>query len=174
MRSVQLIFSLFFLSGCSYHPDGIDPVSNFSVDAYLGKWYEVARLDHDFEAGLTQVTADYSYREDGGIRVINRGFNQAEERWEQAEGKAYFVDSPDIGHLKVSFFGPFYGAYVIFDLDSDYQYSYVAGPNRNYLWLLARTPDVSDAVKQNFLEQANTLGFTTSELIWLGTPPDQP
>ena len=83
-------------------------------------------------------------------------------------GKAYFVDSSDVGHLKVSFFGPFYGSYIIFELDSlDYQYAFVSGMNTDYLWLLARTPKVSDELIEHFVKSASALGFDTEQLIFV-------
>ena len=154
------------IAGCSAAPEGIEPVENFELNRYLGKWYEVARLDHSFERGLTQVTAEYSLREDGGVKVINRGFDAAAGEWREAIGKAYFVEAPDRGYLKVSFFGPFYGAYVIFELNSDYRYSFVSGPNRDYLWLLSRTAEVPDSVLERFIERSGQLGFDTEALIF--------
>lgn len=142
------------------------PVSDFQLDRYLGKWYEIARLDHRFERGLDKVSAEYSLREDGGVRVINRGFNTATGKWQQAEGRAYFVENPQIGHLKVSFFGPFYGAYGIFELDPDYRYALVSGPNTSYLWLLARTPRIDTATREALLTKAAALGFDTNKLIF--------
>jgi apolipoprotein D and lipocalin family protein len=156
------------LAACVGLPEGVQPVGNFELDRYLGKWYEIARLDHSFERGLDSITAEYSLREDGGVRVINRGYSARDGDWEQAEGKAYFVRSPDTGHLKVSFFGPFYGSYVIFELDQqEYQYSFVAGPDKSYLWLLARTPRVDPAVIERFVQHAGELGFATDKLIFV-------
>jgi len=156
------------LGACVELPEGVKPVTDFEAKRYLGEWYEVARLDHSFERGLSEVTANYSMRDDGGIKVINRGCNQEKGEWDEAEGKAYFVDEQDVGFLKVSFFGPFYGTYAVFDLDQqDYQYSFVSGPDTDYLWLLSRTPQVSEAVKADFLQQARALGFATNELIWV-------
>jgi apolipoprotein D and lipocalin family protein len=156
------------LAGCTGMPEGVRPVQGFELERYLGTWHEIARLDHSFERGLDKVTAQYSLREDGGVRVINRGF-AGSEGWQQAEGKAYFVESPDVGHLKVSFFGPFYGSYVVFELDKeDYQYAFVSGYNTSYLWLLARTPTVDPALIERFRARAEELGFDTSELIFPG------
>lgn len=164
----------FGLLGCLGAPEGVTPVKDFDLDRYLGKWYEVARLDHSFERGLNGVTAEYSMREDGGVRVMNsgvvtpaEGFSGAEERSE-AEGRAYFVEGTDLGYLKVSFFGPFFGSYIVFELDTDtYQYAFVAGNNTNYLWLLARTPEVSDEVMARFIARSSALGFATDELIFV-------
>ena len=162
-----LIISLAaLLFGCQGLPQGVQPVTGFEVNRYLGTWYEIARLDHSFERGLSKVTADYSLREDGGLRVINRGYSIAESAWKDAEGKAYFVGSQSVGHLKVSFFGPFYGTYAVFDLDKDnYQYAFVSGPDTSYLWLLSRTPTVSPALLDRFIQKAKALGFDTDSLI---------
>lgn len=154
------------LTGCLGMPQGVRPVTGFELDRYLGKWYEITRLDHSFERGLTRVTAEYSLREDGGVRVVNRGYSAAKQEWKEATGKAYFVEGQDSGYLKVSFFGPFYGSYVVFELDeADYQYAFISGPDTSYLWLLARTPSVSDELLQRFRERAGALGFDTDALI---------
>ena len=73
-------------------PDKVTPVDDFDLTRYLGKWYEIARLDHSFERGLNKVTAEYSMRDDGGVKVINRGFSTKDNEWDEAEGKAYFVN----------------------------------------------------------------------------------
>ncbi len=156
------------LTGCLGMPDGVKPVTGFELDRYLGTWYEVARLDHSFERGMSNVTAQYSFRDDGGVQVINRGYSGKKGEWDQAEGKAFFVGDESEGYLKVSFFGPFYGSYVIFELDQDnYQYAFISGPDSSYLWLLSRTPDVSDQIRQRFESQAASLGFDLDELIWV-------
>jgi apolipoprotein D and lipocalin family protein len=148
-------------------PEGIKPVKNFEVNRYLGKWYEIARLDHSFERGLEHVSAEYSVREDGGIKVINRGFNTLSNTWSEAEGKAYFVEANTEGYLKVSFFGPFYGAYIIFDLGLNYEYSLVTSSDRSYLWLLSRTPVINDALKNDLVSSMADLGFETTSLIFV-------
>src|SRR3569623_302161 len=114
------------LAGCVGIPQGVTPVRNFDAARYLGEWYEIARLEHSFEKGLSNITAIYSLRGNGGIKVLNRGYDEQIGEWRTAEGKAYPVESPDIGYLKVSFFRPFYGSYVVFGLDEvGYQYSFV-------------------------------------------------
>ena len=154
--------------GCTGIPDGVEAVQGFELDRYLGTWYEIARLDHSFERGLTSVTAEYSMREDGGVRVVNRGYDASAGKWDDAVGKAYFVDTPDVGRLRVSFFGPFYGGYNVIELDSEqYGYSMVAGPDRSYLWILARTPDLDASVVDRLVARARELGFATDELIFV-------
>ena len=156
------------LFGCTGSPKGVYPVKTFQLPEYLGSWYEIARLDHSFERGMSSVTATYSMRDDGGVKVLNKGFKEDSQEWGEAEGKAYFVDSSDVGHLKVSFFGPFYGSYIIFELDTlDYQYAFVSGMNTDYLWLLARTPKVSDELIEHFVKSASALGFDTEQLIFV-------
>lgn len=167
MKKIIVIAAL-YLAGCTGIPEGIEPVEGFELDRYLGTWYEIARLDHSFERGLTNVTAHYSIRDGGGVAVSNRGFDTGKGEWDEAEGKAYFVDDPDVGRLKVSFFGPFYGAYNVFVLDrDDYGYAVVAGPNRSYLWILARTPDIGDALRDELVAKAANAGFATDELIFV-------
>lgn len=163
-----LVLSMLFLSACTSLPKGIEPVDDFELPKYLGTWYEIARLDHSFERGMTQVTANYEMREDGGVKVTNRGFKTDEQVWDSADGKAFFVDETNIGHLKVSFFGPFYGSYVVYELDKEgYQYAFITSYNRDYLWFLSRTPEVSEELKQQFAEQAKALGFAMDEIIWV-------
>ncbi len=155
------------LTGCTDVPDKVTPVSGFELPKYLGTWHELARLDHSFERGLTKVTAQYSMREDGGVKVINRGFDTNTQKWKQAEGKAYFVESADIGRLKVSFFGPFYGGYNIAKLAPDYSMALVIGPNLDYAWLLARSPNPRQQDCQPFLDEAKRIGISADRWIWV-------
>jgi apolipoprotein D and lipocalin family protein len=167
MKSLLAILCL-SLCGCVGIPDNVQPVTGFELDRYLGTWYELARLDNAFERGLERVTARYSLREDGGIRVINRGFDPDSGTWKEAEGRAYFVGDPGVGRLKVSFFGPFYGGYNVIALDREhYRYALVCGPDTSYLWLLARTPDLDPAIVTQLVDRAATLGFATGELIYV-------
>ena len=160
------------LLGCVGAPDGVTPVAGFELQKYLGTWYEIARLDHRFERGLSHVTADYSMRADGGVRVVNSGFNPESGEREEAVGKAYFVSDSNVGQLKVSFFGPFYGGYNVIALDkNDYNYALVAGPNRGYLWLLSRTPQLDPAITKRLVAIATDLGFPTNDLIFVDQQP---
>jgi len=151
--------------GCTRLPQGIRPVQSFELQRYLGEWHEVARLDHRFERGLTRVTATYSLRADGSVKVLNRGWNAAEGRWKEAEGRAVFVGSTQEGRLKVSFFGPFYGAYTVMALDPE-RYSMICGPDRTYFWILSRKPALDPATLQELVAQAKALGFATEQLIY--------
>lgn len=170
MRYLWLVL-LPFLVSCTGTPKGIEPIDNFDLNRYLGDWYEIARLDHSFERGLSNIKANYSLNKDGSVKVINTGFSEENGEWKEAIGKAKFVKNPDIGHLKVSFFGPFYGSYVIFRLDEDYQYAFITSHNRDFLWLLSRSPDIDESVKQGFINTIKGLGFNTDELIYVDHSP---
>ena len=167
MKTLSIVL-LLALTACTGVPDGVTPVAGFKLERYLGKWYEIARLDHSFERGLTRVTAEYGLRDDGTVRVVNRGYLAGDGRWKEAEGTASFVGAPDLGHLKVSFFGPFYGSYIVFELDREnYQYALVSGPDTSYLWILARTPSLPEHTVDALIAKAQKAGFDTSGLIFV-------
>ena len=168
-RILALLVS-FLLTACMGVPDNVKVVERVNASRYLGTWYEIARLNQSFERGLEKITATYSLKDDGGIKVLNRGYNIKAKEWKEAEGKAYFVDAPNAdktntGKLKVSFFGPFYGAYNIIALDANYQHVMICGPDKTYLWILSRTPRLAEPIKQDLIAQANALGFATDKLI---------
>lgn len=156
------------LAACStLPPAGIQPVSGFDVQRYSGQWYEIARLDHRFERGMSDVSARYTPQPDGSVAVLNRGYDTAAGRWKQALGRALFNADPATASLRVSFFGPFYGGYHVVALDPAYRWAMVAGNDRNYLWLLARDRSLPEEVKARLLGQAQALGFDTGKLIWV-------
>lgn len=157
------------MSGCSTAPpEGLTSVTPFDVTRYLGKWFEIARLDHSFERGLTDVSATYTLKPDGSLEVINRGFNTKKDEWKSANGRALFTGSQNQGSLKVSFFGPFYGGYHVLALDqTGYQWALVAGPDRDYLWILARTKTLTPDIRVQLVAQAKKMGFATDKLIWV-------
>lgn len=167
MRPTLAALTALLFSSCYEPPPSVKPVQGFDASRYTGKWYEVARLDNSFEKGLDHTTAEYSLRKDGGLDVVNKGYKKASQQWKSVTGRAYFVQVPSLGHLKVSFFRPFYGAYAIFYLDSQYQYSFVSGGELKYLWMLSRTPTVDNSVKALFIEKASALGFATDKLVWV-------
>ncbi len=154
------------LAGCRSIPRNVEPVEGFSLQRYLGRWYEVARLDFAFERNLMEVTAEYSLNEDGSVRVVNRGFNYVKGEWQESEGRARFRGDSDVGALEVSFFGPFYSGYNVIAIDEDYQHALVSGSDYNYLWILSRTPDVPADVLTEYLILAESLGFDIDLLVW--------
>lgn len=170
MRAIILaLFCSLTLAACSTAPpEGVRPVNAFDLNRYLGKWYEIARLDHAFERGMSDVNATYALQDDGSVKVINRGYDMQRQAWKEAIGRALFIGDSNIASLKVSFFGPFYGGYHVIALDHQhYRWSLVAGPDRDYLWILARDKTLPADVVEQLLAQARALGFATDKLIWV-------
>lgn len=165
MRFIFLAIAALLSAACTQVPTGVTPVNPFEIKSYLGQWHEIARLDHSFERGLTEVTAQYSMREDGGVQVINRGYNAKEDLWEEAQGKAYFVADSNTGRLKVSFFGPFYGGYNVAKLEPDYSMALVIGPSLEYAWLLSRSPTPPAELCQRYFDTAAALGIEPKQWI---------
>ena len=161
------VIGTFLFSSCSTIPEGAVAVKPFYIEKFLGKWYEIARMDFKYERNLNNTTAEYSVRDDGKIKVDNKGFNTKKKEWEQAVGKAKFAGDKNVAMLKVSFFGPFYSGYNVIALDNDYKYALVAGKNLKYLWILSRETTMPEDVKQNYLKIAGDLGYKTSELLWI-------
>ncbi len=153
---------------CATIPEGVMAVKPFNQEKYLGKWYEIARMDFRFERNLKNVTAEYSLKGTGIIRVDNRGYNYVTKEWKHAVGKAKFTGTPDEAKLKVSFFGPFYSGYNVIALDDEYKYALVAGKNLKYLWLLSRETTMPEKIKQSYLEKARLLGYQINNLVWTG------
>ncbi|QEA14630.1 lipocalin family protein [Comamonas flocculans] len=164
------------LAGCASTrpPPGVTAVTPLDVQRYAGRWYELARLDHLFERGLTDVTARYAVQPDGSVRVVNRGYSPAAGRWRQSVGKAVFTDGPATGSLKVSFFGPFYGGYHVVALDPDYRWALVLGPDTSYCWILARETRLPAAQREAIVARAQALGVDTSALVWVPHEREDP
>ncbi|MCL4113074.1 UNVERIFIED_CONTAM: hypothetical protein GTU68_049996 [Idotea baltica] len=168
MKIYTLLSILFFLSACSGLPQGVEPVTGFDANRYFGKWYEIARLDHSFERNMNNVTAEYSLSEDGNIKVVNRGYNTESKQWKTAEGKAKFVEAKNVGRLKVSFFGPFYGGYNIVELDKkNYQYAMIMGNNTKYFWILSRNPTLAPSIQNRLIDKAKGLKIPVDKLIYV-------
>lgn len=143
----------------------LQTVSYVDLHRYLGTWYEIARLPNRFERRCdADVTANYSLRGDGTIRVVN-GCRQKDGSIRRSNGYAKIVDKNTNSKLKVTFFWPFFGNYWIVDLDRDYRYAVVSEPRRKYLWILSRTPQVDPALYHRILERIEVLGFDSSRLI---------
>ena len=166
-KSLAALVALFWaLAGCTGVPDGVEPVRGFDATRYLGTWYEIARLDHRFERGLDDVTARYAANPDGSIAVVNRGLERGQCRWKEAQGRAVFLGPRDRGSLAVTFFWPFAGGYHVFALDEEaYRWALVSGPSRDYLWILARSPDLPAPVRADLVARARALGFPVEQLI---------
>lgn len=158
---------MFGLFSCATIPKNAAAVKSFNKEKYLGKWYEIARFDFTFERNLNNTTAEYSLNKNGTIKVDNRGFDTINKEWKQSIGKAKFVKNEDIGMLKVSFFGPFYGGYNILALDDEYKYALIGGSSLKYLWILSREKSIPDYIKENYLKIAKNIGYDTSKLLWI-------
>jgi len=168
MKTLALTICSLLFTGCVAAPRGVAVVNDFDLERYLGSWYEIARLDHRFERGLNKVSASYSKRSDGGVDVINRGYNPETSTWKEAKGRAYPVGDPGTGALKVTFFWPFYAGYNVIALDRQgYQYAMVCGPDRNYLWILSRQNHLDKDIIKRLVAKAKELGFQTDELIFV-------
>lgn len=167
IKFTLFLIILLFVS-CLGIPEGVKPVEDFDLNKYLGRWYEIARLDHPFERGLSKVYAEYSLREDGGIKVINRGYDINKKEWKEVEGRAYFVTDNNLGYLKVSFFRPFYSSYIVINLDKEsYNYALVASSSKKYLWILSRTTTLDNNILEKLIKEAESLGFDVNKLIFV-------
>jgi apolipoprotein D and lipocalin family protein len=143
----------------------LETVSSVEVPRYLGTWYEIASFPQSFQAGCTGTTANYSLRPDGEIEVLNRcRKNSLDGPEDTAKGRARVVDTTTSAKLEVSFFGPFWGQYWIIDLDPEYAYAVVGHPGRDYLWILSRTPQMSDATYEQILERLRAQHYELSRL----------
>ena len=161
----SVFLATLLLSSCSTRPDTVNAVREFDINRYKGLWYEIMRLDHSFERGLTNVTATYEIREDGTVSVLNQGFDREQCRWEQANGIARFQGEKTIASLSVSFFWPFSGGYHVFALDKHYKFALVSGPSLDYLWILGRKPEIKKDVKDKLISKARGIGFLVDKLI---------
>lgn len=163
---LALLVSIAALVGCTSVPEGVQPVHSFDAKRYAGQWYEIMRLDHSFERGLTHVTATYIPREDGSVGVVNKGFDRDACRWKEADGSAVFLRDRDTASLAVTFFWPFAGGYHVMALDREkYRWALVSGPSRDYLWILSRTPQLPESVRQKLIAEARSYGFPVERLI---------
>ena len=152
------------LTGCATTSD-IAAVRGFEPDRYMGTWYEIARLPQYFERDLDEVKAQYTWNDDGTIRVENSGVRDGERK--SATGTAKLKDpdaKPLTGELRVSFFWPFYSDYRVIELAPDYSYAVVTGGSRDYLWVLARRPSMEKVQLDAILKRAAELGFDIGEL----------
>ena len=152
------------LAGCVSGPK-VDntPVAALDLNRYLGEWYEIARFDHSFERGVEQAKANYTQNADGTIKVVNTGIRDGKPK--TAIGKGKTTDTP--GLLRVSFFGPFYADYRVMLIDKDYTYALVGSGSADYLWLLSRSPELSETAKSELLYEARRRGYVTDKLIWV-------
>ena len=141
----------------------LEVVPHVELEKYLGKWYEIAHLPAKFQEGCNETTATYTLLKDGSISVLNQAIKNG--KMKQAKGKAKVVDKNSNAKLKVTFFWPFYGDYWIIKLGNNYEYSVVGTPNRKYLWILSRTPQMDDNLYSQIIEYGKSKGFDANKLI---------
>lgn len=159
---------ILLLSGCATIAEGLVPVTGFDVERYMGKWYEIERLDNQYERGLSNVSAEYRLLPDGRIEVVNHGFNSRRNSWSTVTGRAWFEgNNKDVGSLKISFGSPFDGTYNILLLDTQYRYAMVAGTDRDDLWILSREPQLDKAIIDSLVAKAKEWGFPTTNLLFV-------
>ncbi len=167
----QLLSAMLLIIGFVHaRKPNIKPVTNFELDRYLGKWYEIVRLPHKFEKDLVNVTATYQLREDGKVSVLNEGYLHSKDgKHKIAKGKAKFVGAQNVAHLKVTFFWLFYGDYIVFELDTiGYQYAMIGSSSYDYLWILSRTPKLDDEILNALIDRASSLGYDKGKFIFVG------
>ena len=156
------LLTLFFF-GCSTHHPSLKTVEKVEIDSYLGTWYEIARYEHFFEKGCTDVKATYTLRDDGEINVLNECMKNGKHS--QANGVAYATDKSN-SKLKVSFFRPFYGNYWIIMLGKKYQYAVIGDPSREYFWILARENRISEELRATILNKISEFGYIEDKIVW--------
>jgi apolipoprotein D and lipocalin family protein len=148
--------------------DGLPPlqtVARVDLSRYAGVWYEIARYPHRFQKGCLESMASYTLRPDGEMEVVNSCRDEKDGTLRQVKGRAWSVDPIGNARLKVSFFWPFRGDYWVLELGDDYDYAVVGTPSRKYLWILARTPVMDDALYAAILERLQGRGFDPGRLL---------
>lgn len=155
------------VQGLRRRPQRIDrrTVARFDAARYMGRWYEIARIENRFERGMTDVRADYRLLDDGSVEVVNSGVDARTGRRREAVGRAR-LRSAEPGRLRVRFFGPFGADYDVLELDDDYFWALVGGGSASYLWILARRPTLDAATCQRLEALARERGYDVGRLLW--------
>ncbi|MCJ7764887.1 MAG: lipocalin family protein [Thiovulaceae bacterium] len=165
MRNLLIaLATLLSFAGCSRHYAPLETVTKVDLDRYAGTWFEIARYEHSFEKGCSRVSATYTLKDNGTVKVVNRCTTEAKKK-KEAVGVAYATDASN-SRLKVSFFRPFYGDYWIIMLDKEYRYAVVGDPSREYLWILSRTPELAKETTRQILKKLPALGYDPDKLLW--------
>lgn len=142
----------------------LETVKKVDIQRYMGKWYEIASFPQRFQKGCTCTTAEYELMKNGKVKVLNSCYLEEKEKMKTAEGKAWVTDETTNAKLKVQFFWPFSGKYWIIDLADDYSYAVVGHPNRDYLWILSRSPQMPEQTYKAIVDRVAAKGFDTSKL----------
>jgi apolipoprotein D and lipocalin family protein len=144
----------------------LETVPHVDLTRYMGTWYDIASFPQRFQKGCTGTIATYTLRADGTVEVLNRcARGSLDGKVTVARGRARVVDQTTNAKLKVSFFWPFWGDYWVVDLGKDYEYAVVGHPNRQYLWILSRTPTLAPDVYDGIVERLKRQHYDTSRLV---------
>lgn len=165
-KTVALVGAV-FLGACAAMPTGplLKTVAQVDLQKYLGTWYEIATIPAWFEKDCTAVTATYSLRPDGNLKVLNQcRKNTLDGPLDKIEGRAWVADGQDASRLKVSFFLWFAGDYWIIELDPDYRYAVVGSPDRKFLWILSRAPVMEESLYQELLRRIAAHGYDIRQI----------
>jgi len=172
MKRVAGLIGMLWAGGCAsttserLHLPALETVPHVELARYLGTWHEIASFPQSFQRGCTATTATYSLRDDGQLDVINRcRLGSPDGKVKEARGRARIVDRVTNAKLEVSFFRPFWGPYWIIDLAPDYSFAVVGHPGRDYLWILSRSPTMSDDTYQKILARLRAQRYETSRLV---------
>jgi apolipoprotein D and lipocalin family protein len=163
IRLIPILALMMSLAGCrdeNKYPS-LSTAPKVDINRYLGLWYEIARIDHSFQKDCVASTAEYSLRDDGYLKVVNKCRKKhLDGEISSIEGKAWVIDKDSHAWLKVQFFWPFRGDYVIIDLDGkEYQYAVVGHPSRDYLWILSRTPQMEEETYREIGSRISKQGY---------------
>lgn len=161
MKKIFIFFLLVFMLSCSGKNVKLTKLDNFDERKYLGKWYEIARIDNTFEKNLTDVTAEYSLNKNGTIKVINKGYDKRTGKEKRAEAHAKIIDK---GILKVYFTPVFGGNYNILYVNDTYDYAVVGGGKTGYLWILSRDKSLDDKIYDKLVKIAKDRGYNVDLL----------
>lgn len=142
-------------------------VNPFEIDRFLGKWYEVARLDYKFDRNIMNTSVDFSLKPNGNLRVVKRWYNYYKKRKEINIGMAKFAGPIYEAKMLLSFRKPLYFGYNVIGIDADYKYALVVGEDLRHLWLLSREHTIPEDIRRAFIHQASLIGYDISKLIWV-------
>ncbi len=163
-----IVLCALLAGGCATGPakPPLQTVRALDLDRYLGTWYEIASYPNRFQRGCVATRATYSRLPDGAIRVVNECRQDTlEGKLRTIEGKAWVVgDAANPARLEVQFFWPFRGNYWVIGLDPDYQWAIVGEPSRRYLWILARTPHISEQLFDELVAKAREAGYDPARI----------
>lgn len=164
-KIMMFLLSLLALGGCADGPLTVDntTVKQLDLKRFMGRWYEIARYDHKFERGMTNVTATYTLLDNGKIEVLNEGMKDGKHKI--ANGKGKLPDASEPGKLNVAFFLWFYADYYVLNIAPDYSYALIGSSSDKYLWIMSRTPSLPKPVLDSLIDNLRRRGYDTSKLI---------